>query len=65
MYRLFVQRQDTINGKFYTEYEVSTGGLEDYESVIKFAQKVRKSLKENYYVFISEVKEVGLGHVLG
>ena len=64
MYTLYVERIDT-NGCFHTEYEIPVVGIENYDSVVKVAKRIAKSLKENYVISISKIERKHIGYIVG
>lgn len=62
-YILYVERIDTISGKYSTQYSISLDGCFEEDTAIQLAKRVKASLKDNYVVSISKIKEEHVGYV--
>ena len=62
-YILYVQRIDQVTGKFHTQYSIPLDGCYEEDNAIRLANNVKKSLKDNYVVEISQMVEKHIGYV--
>lgn len=60
-YILDVRRIDKINGSFHTQYSIPLDGCYEEEDVITLAKKIKATLKDNYVVSISRIREEYVG----
>ena len=63
-YILYVERIDTTDGRFHTEYAIPLDGCFEEENAICLAKRVKKTLKDNYVVSISRIRETCVGYVV-
>lgn len=63
-YILYVQRMDTITGGFHTQYSIPLDGCFEEDNAIMLAKRVKASLKDNYVVAISRIKEQHVCYVI-
>ena len=61
-YILYVQRIDKVNGSFHTQYSIPLDGCYEEENAIMHAKKIKATLKDNYVVSISRIREEHVGY---
>ena len=63
-YIAYVNRIDKVSGKLSMVYPIPLNGCYEEDVAIRMARRIAKTLKDNYIVSISKVREDHIGYVI-